>query len=97
MCHCLAKVISSKDTESRQSILVYLMCLFVCFSFTKLHLLMRLRWGPSPASCSVSGIHLPACRQASTPSIKQRERKKIKVTANYVDLKECDKATAMGG
>lgn len=59
---------------SRQSILIYFMCLFVRFSFTKLHLLMRLRWGPSPASCSVSGIHLPACRHASTPGIKEREK-----------------------
>lgn len=48
------------------------MCLFACFSFTKLHLLMRLRWGPSPASCSVSGIRLPACRHACTPGITQR-------------------------
>lgn len=84
--------------------LICLVCLFVRFSFTKLHLLMRLRWGPSPASCSVSGIRSPACRHAFTPGVKRRQRrerkgdkKKIKATANYVDLKESDKATAMRG
>lgn len=95
--HCLAKHISPKDTESRQYLLIYFMCLLLCCLFTKLHLLMRLRWGPSPASCSVSGIHLPACRHSITPGIKQRQRGEKKATANYVDLKEYDKATAMGG
>lgn len=90
------KLFSLKDWWSRQSVLIVFM--FVCFSFTKLHLLMRLRCGPSPASCSVSGIHLPACTHASTPGIKEREKeKKIKATANYVDMKECDKAIANRG
>lgn len=85
MCHCRKKLIFPKDRGSRQSILVYFMRLFVCFTLTKLHLLTRLRWGPSPASCSVSGILLPACRHASTPGIKEKE-KKIKATANYVSV-----------
>lgn len=50
---------------------------FVCLNFTKLHLLMRLRWGPSPASCSASGSHFPACRHAFTPADKQIKQTKL--------------------
>lgn len=107
---CLEKqIIFPKDRRSRQSICIFFTYLFVCVSFTKLHLLARLRSGPSPASCSVSGIHLPACRHASTPGIRQRDRERQggtgretqremnKATANYVDLKECDTVIANRG
>lgn len=50
-----------------------------CVAFTRLHLLTRLRCGPSPASCSASGIHLSACRHACTPASTQRWGKKLKV------------------
>lgn len=72
--------------------------LLVCLSLTKLTLLMRLRRGPSPASCSDSGVHLPACRHVFTPGaarrsksrkkINKKEREKmIKAVANHVDLR----------
>lgn len=53
---------------------------------------MRLRWGPSPASCSASGVHIPACRHAFTPASRQMEKNED--TANYADQNELDKATA---
>lgn len=92
ICHCLEKQIFPKERELKQRVFINFISLFLCFSLTKLHLLMRLRWGPSPASCSASGTHFPAWRHASTPGIKEREQRKLKLQLIMLTLRECDKA-----
>lgn len=86
------KQIFPKERELKQHVFINFISLFLCFSLTKLHLLMRLRWGPSPASCSASGTHFPAWRHASTPGIKEREQRKLKLQLIMLTLRECDKA-----